>query len=113
MKRLSDRRITEMSESTVNPMDGLGNLADAMLVLALGILLALILNWKVDISAVQTPEAAPPEDSAPIAVNAEDVTEAPDTVDVANMERAGTLYYDAASGMYYAVAEADHPGSAD
>ena len=41
MLRLRERRIRE-EDPGVNPMDGLGNLADAMLVLAVGIMLALI-----------------------------------------------------------------------
>jgi hypothetical protein len=34
----------------INPMDGLSNLADVMLVLACGLMLALVINWNVDIS---------------------------------------------------------------
>ena len=34
----------------VNPMEGTGNLADAMLVLAVGMMLAVVINWKVDFS---------------------------------------------------------------
>ena len=49
MRRLSSRRMVDNGESVVNPMEGLGNLADAMLVLAVGIMLALILNWKLDV----------------------------------------------------------------
>lgn len=33
-----------------SPMEGVGNMADAMLVFACGILLALIISWNVDIS---------------------------------------------------------------
>jgi hypothetical protein len=33
-----------------NPMDGLSNLADVMLVLACGLMLALVINWNVDIA---------------------------------------------------------------
>lgn len=33
-----------------SPMEGVGNMADAMLVFACGILLALIISWDVDIS---------------------------------------------------------------
>ena len=49
---LRERR-RRRQEAEVNPMDGVANLADAMLVLAVGIMLALILNWNVDISAVR------------------------------------------------------------
>ena len=38
------------SGEDVNPMEGTSNLADVMLVLAVGIMLALIAAWDVDIS---------------------------------------------------------------
>ena len=60
MTRLRQRRTRE-AEAAVNPMDGLGNLADAMLVLAVGIMLALIINWKVDITAVSAAAKPQPE----------------------------------------------------
>lgn len=36
-------------EDSLNPMDSVGNLADAMLVLAVGIMLSLVMAWNVDI----------------------------------------------------------------
>ena len=36
----------------INPMDGVANLADVMLVFACGIMLALIINWNVDVGSV-------------------------------------------------------------
>ena len=53
MTRLRARRM-RAEDTAVNPMDGLGNLADAMLVLAVGIMLALVLNWKLDLTAVSS-----------------------------------------------------------
>lgn len=52
--RLGARKLrnkTVLSEE-INPMDGLANLADVMLVLACGLMLALIINWNVDISGI-------------------------------------------------------------
>ena len=49
--RLSRRRF---SDPVVNPMDGLQNLADAMLVLAVGIMLALVIHWNIDVDPQQT-----------------------------------------------------------
>lgn len=42
----------------VNPMNYLSNLSDAMLVLAVGMMLALVVAWNVDI-VNQTPNSAP------------------------------------------------------
>ena len=39
----------EDSDEGVNPMDGVTNMSDVMLVLAVGIMLALVINWKIDI----------------------------------------------------------------
>lgn len=46
----------EMEEEEINPMEGTGNLADAMLVLAVGMMLAVVVNWKVDFTASSTVE---------------------------------------------------------
>ena len=100
MRRLSSR-LRRSPEQAVNPMDGLGNLADAMLVLAVGIMLALILNWKVDITAVGRVEE--PED-APVAIDGSDINDAEkQEIDEEILRRVGELFYDEESGMYYAI----------
>lgn len=38
----------------INPMEGIANLVDAMLVLACGLMLALIINWNVDVGSAGT-----------------------------------------------------------
>ena len=104
MNRLSSRRIRAGSiDNTVNPMDGLGNLADAMLVLAVGIMLALIINWKVDITTfgVETPETEETEEQ--IAIDAGDLQDPAEQPDETDMQRVGALYFDEATGSYYAV----------
>ena len=103
MLRLRTRRIRE-TDPGVNPMDGLGNLADAMLVLAVGIMLALIINWKVDITSVSPaiPEPEPTPEHIPI--SREDMQDAPaDILDEETLKRVGALYYDEETGTYYAI----------
>lgn len=39
-------------EEDINPMDGVANLSDVMLVFACGLMLALITYWNVDVSGV-------------------------------------------------------------
>ena len=100
MLRLREKRIRG-EEAGVNPMDGLGNLADAMLVLAVGIMLALIINWKVDITAVSA--AAEPEPEQ-IPISQEDMQDAPaDVLNEETLRRIGALYYDEETGTYYAI----------
>ena len=101
MLRLREKRIRE-EEAGVNPMDGLGNLADAMLVLAVGIMLALIINWKVDITAVS--QAIPEPEQEQIPISQEDLQDTPaDALKEENLQRIGALYYDEETGTYYAV----------
>ena len=102
MLRLREKRIRE-EEAGVNPMDGLGNLADAMLVLAVGIMLALIINWKVDITAVASVTEPEPEPEQ-IPISREDMQDAPaDILDEETLKRVGALYYDEETGTYYAI----------
>ena len=44
------RRGDRFSDESVDPMNYVSNLSDAMLVLAVGMMLALIVHWNVDIS---------------------------------------------------------------
>ncbi len=103
MTRLSQRSaIRRGEEKSVNPMDSVSNLADAMLVLAVGIMLALIINWNVDISLPQ--QSGQPAD--PIPFEETDLTEAPDdsaVLDGGDLQEMGRVYYDAKSGNYYII----------
>lgn len=100
---LHDRR-RRAREEAVNPMDGLSNLSDAMLILAVGIMLALILNWNVDISAVRGGETTADTEEA-LAFTEEDFTQTEETAGEGDLQRLGAVYYDAASGTYYIIEE--------
>ena len=99
MTRLRARRI-RAEDTAVNPMDGLGNLADAMLVLAVGIMLALVLNWKLDLTAVS---AEPEATEAPIEISEDDMQSTSEELDADALQKVGALYYDEATGTYYAI----------
>ena len=45
------------SSEDINPMDYLGNMSDAMLVLAVGMMLALVIAWEVPISGSDSTDA--------------------------------------------------------
>ncbi len=97
-QRIGRRR--KRHEEDINPMTYLANLSDAMLILAVGIMLSLIIHWKVNIS---TSEIKGSENDA-----ATDITEAftddeleDSTAAPENMERVGDIYYDAETGTYY------------
>ena len=99
MTRLRARRM-RAEDSAVNPMDGLGHLADAMLVLAVGIMLALVLNWKLDLTAVT---AEPEATEAPIEISEDDMRSTSEELDADALQKVGALYYDETTGTYYAI----------
>lgn len=99
---LHQRRLRRR-EAEVNPMDGVANLADAMLVLAVGIMLALILNWNVDISAVRG--QADPETEEALTFTEEDLTQSEAREGQGELEKLGAVYYDPETGLYYIIEE--------
>lgn len=119
--RRGRRTRRRFAEEEVNPMNYLSNLSDAMLVLAVGIMLALIVHWNVDISTSggtmsdsgqsyaadgEGGNSAIDRDSA---VNfSQDELDNMQSQDELNssdtgMEKLGEVYYDAATGQYYIV----------
>ena len=85
------------SGEDVNPMNYLSNLSDVMLILAVGIMLALILHWNVEIETTDVENQA--EDAVTFS---DDDLESKDDMP-ADMEKRGEVYYDAESGTYYIV----------
>ena len=83
-----------------SPMEGVGNMADAMLVFACGILLALIISWNVEIS-----ERGEINRDAGIKYEVDGIgQEATETVDPAEgLEEMGTVYRDPETGKYYVI----------
>lgn len=96
----------------INPMSYVANLVDAMLVLAVGIMLALIISWNLNVSssgqvssdAVQAEESVVSKEDAVSSFTEDDVAPAKDTVDESNLEEKGTVYYDQGTGTYYIIA---------
>ena len=70
----------------VNPMDGLANLADVMLVFACGLMLALITYWNLDVSQVSDAAGR-------------------DAVSADGLQQYGTVFIDPDTGKLYMVAE--------
>ena len=104
MSHLHDRMLRRRAEEPpVDPMHSIGNLADAMLVLAVGIMLALIINWNVDISAGTTDKAASTDPS--ISFEQDDLTESQDDAKTieGDLTEMGKVYYDQQTGTYYIV----------
>lgn len=96
---LRDRRKRGFDEQeTVNPMEGVGNLADVMLVLAVGIMLALVAAWNVDLYTT-TPTTAESGERVELEEDYEVLEKTDDSDDSGNLEdygltEYGTLYQD-------------------
>ena len=107
-KRFDDRNIIEENDN-VNPMDGVSNMSDAMLVLAVGIMLALVINWKVDLqvvgknfNTVQVDEEKMDEIYIDKASPVSDMTY--EEIN-SNYKKSGTVYTDVTTGKTYVVVE--------
>ena len=109
MKRLLGSKLGGRREDEgVNPMDGIANLVDVMLVLVVGFMLALIINWNLDIGAIahlqqdeQTPESALEFDGEYM----EELDAEHEDIDSEAMEKLGTVYFDEETGRYYIIVD--------
>lgn len=127
-KRRSSRRrhmLYRNSREESNPMESLLNLSDIMLVLAVGIMLALVLHWNVplvsagdgsenggigqsaksdsDAGSNQPSEAAGDTVPDAILLNKDDLLETSRIPD--GSMKIGSVYYDEKTGYYYILQE--------
>ncbi|MDR3311267.1 MAG: DUF2149 domain-containing protein [Oscillospiraceae bacterium] len=103
--KLSSRRRGSGPPPLVNPADGIINLADVMLVLAVGIMLALVVNWNVDLAAA-SPQTEPSiAEESDLTFSEDDIQPAEDdsVPDDSDLTALGTVYYDKTTGKYYIV----------
>ncbi|MCD7947635.1 MAG: DUF2149 domain-containing protein [Oscillospiraceae bacterium] len=92
-------RVGAMENEDINPLDGVANLADVMLVLACGIMLALITYWNVDITmtANNPVEVEPGAELTEMeGLDSQDGT----PIEGSGLEEYGKVYRDA-DGNYY------------
>lgn len=106
MRKLRTNRWS--NEEDVNPMDGLSNMSDAMLVLAVGIMLALVVNWKIDIKEVYSGQeqkvAVKEEDLKPLDVDTAKQNNNISFEDIENKYiKSGTVYTDSFTGKTYVI----------
>ncbi len=95
--RRACRRRPQHSEEELNPMNYVSNLSDVMLILAVGIMLALILHWNVEIKEKQQAEQTTQQDA--VSFSDDDLQGTEQMPDDA--QEMGNVYYDAATGKYY------------
>lgn len=88
----------------INPMATVANLVDAMLVLAVGIMLALIVSWNLNIAENgQVNDNARREDA--LSDFTEEEVQSTDEAPTENLEKQGTVYYDPETDKYYVIAQ--------
>lgn len=90
-----------LGDGEQDPMGSMGNLMDVMLVFACGLLLALIANWNVDLTDVQSSSGG----SSAIKEIEGDLEEVEEGIatDSNSYEEMGTVYRDGETGQLYVV----------
>ena len=91
----------------IDPMNYVSNLADVMLILAVGIMLALVLHWNVPVGN-QADDGSDAEQDA-ITFSQDDLNDEQEIPD--DLTQVGDVYYDAESGTYYIVQRVEGAGN--
>ena len=102
-RRYGNNRLDVRSEhhEELNPMEGVANLVDAMLVLACGLMLALIINWNVDVGSAGTTVELQQEQEV---TSLEGVSASGEISDLeSGYEELGMVYRDPETGKLYMV----------
>ncbi|MCQ2609659.1 MAG: DUF2149 domain-containing protein [Lachnospiraceae bacterium] len=92
------------NDDSVNPMDGVSNMSDAMLVLAVGIMLALVINWKIDIGKFNSNVKIDTKKMEEFDQDAAKLTNDVSLDDIeSNYVKTGTVYQDIDTGRTFVV----------
>ena len=110
MKRTLNVNDNFDNDASISPMDYISNMSDAMLVLAVGIMLALIINWKIDINvnsdSTTVSSSTNVEESAMQEYEFDDTNQNPE-MSLEEVEnnyvKSGTVYTDTTTGKTYVV----------
>ena len=101
-----NRRSRRRDGEDINPMDYISNLSDVMLILAVGIMLSLVIHWKVDLDTVKGSEQPVPESDSPQVMTTftdEDLEDSESLPE--DLEKLGSVYYDPETGRYYVASD--------
>lgn len=121
MKKLGKTR-ERFGGEDVNPMNYLSNLSDVMLILAVGIMLALVVHWNVDITASGGQAQGNTGENGSVLVDKDHAVTMTDeelarlqeqngvTGGGESLEKRGEVYYDAEAGTYYIVRDSRSSG---
>ena len=102
MRLSKGRRLrVEHKQDDFSPMEGVGNMADAMLVFACGLIVALMLSWSVDVSD----QGIVGSEQTKYEVEDYDAEGDTEELEDTNLIPMGTVYLDETTGKYYVVEE--------
>jgi len=107
VKRFNDRHWrSHAQESEVNPLEYIANIADAMLILSVGFMLALVANWNIDISTAGAQRSPDIIKEEALAFDEKDISRTDGEVEElmsGDLQKLGTVYFDSNEGRYYIV----------
>ncbi len=98
--RRKRRRSRADSYEEVDPMSFVSNLSDVMLILAVGIMVALILHWKVPVGQTAEEQKAEQERKQQTVTFSDDDLDNQEEMSE-EAEQVGNVYYDKETGTYY------------
>lgn len=101
--RHSNLHISLMNEEEVNPLDGIVNIVDAMLVFACGLMLSLVIFWNVDLEGNKVTQIEKGKDVTQIEEIQDNIQENEQGGD--SYQRLGTVYKDPNTGKLYMLQE--------
>lgn len=91
----------------INPMDGVANLSDVMLVFACGLMLALITYWNVDVSGVTGSIDVSMGEEITESIDGFGSNENSDETNDKQYKELGVVYQDPVTGQMYLVTEGE------
>ena len=97
------RRSSRWRQEDINPLEGAINLVDAMLAFAWGLLLALAINWNVDLGFRQRVNLEQGREMTDVPQIREDLIKTQGQGEL--YERIGTVYKDPATGQLFMLTD--------
>jgi hypothetical protein len=91
-------------DDEINPLDGVANLADIMLVFACGLMLSLVISWNLDLGGLTTPVELD-RDEGFTEIGGLEASDKQQQIDSDTYEKMGTVYRDPVTGEMYLLSE--------
>ncbi|MDD2216643.1 MAG: DUF2149 domain-containing protein [Parabacteroides sp.] len=101
--RSSNLRSKKTYEEEINPLDGVVNIVDAMLVFACGLMLSLVIYWNVDLEESRLVQIEKGSDVTQIEEIQDSIEESEGGKN--SYERLGSVYKDPKTGKLYMLEE--------